>query len=193
MHLDLKPSNIVIDCRRAKVLDLSIARPPGPGTPGIGTEGYLAPEQPPAARSRRPPMSGASASPSTRPRPANSPSADSRRAPHHRCPHAAACPARSPRRSTPACTSTRTPGPSCPTWRRYWTACSRSAAARSRRARGIHSAGERLHRWWRPSVTGRFGTDTVLLLGSLRQLASGAVVLGIPAVRNRRWEEDRET
>ncbi|MFJ8626627.1 serine/threonine-protein kinase [Kitasatospora sp. NPDC093550] len=45
LHLDLKPSNIVIDCRRAKVLDLSIARPPGPGTPGIGTDGYLAPEQ----------------------------------------------------------------------------------------------------------------------------------------------------
>ncbi|WP_051709252.1 serine/threonine-protein kinase [Streptomyces sp. NRRL S-350] len=45
LHLDLKPSNIVIDCRHAKVLDLSIARPPGPGTPGIGTEGYLAPEQ----------------------------------------------------------------------------------------------------------------------------------------------------
>ncbi|RKT17204.1 serine/threonine protein kinase [Streptomyces sp. 1114.5] len=45
LHLDLKPSNIVIDCRHAKVLDLSIARPPGPGTPGIGTDGYLAPEQ----------------------------------------------------------------------------------------------------------------------------------------------------
>ncbi|MER7750692.1 serine/threonine-protein kinase [Kitasatospora sp. NPDC097643] len=45
LHLDLKPSNIVIDCRRAKVLDLSIARPPGPGRPGVGTEGYLAPEQ----------------------------------------------------------------------------------------------------------------------------------------------------
>ncbi|MBD0693667.1 serine/threonine-protein kinase [Streptomyces sp. CBMA123] len=45
LHLDLKPANIVIDCRRAKVLDLSIARPPGPGRPGIGTVGYLAPEQ----------------------------------------------------------------------------------------------------------------------------------------------------
>ncbi|WP_369183783.1 serine/threonine-protein kinase [Streptomyces sp. Y1] len=45
LHLDLKPSNIVIDCRLAKVLDLSIARPPGPGSPGVGTDGYLAPEQ----------------------------------------------------------------------------------------------------------------------------------------------------
>ncbi|MEV7026453.1 serine/threonine-protein kinase [Kitasatospora sp. NPDC093558] len=45
LHLDLKPSNIVIDCRRAKVLDLSVARPPGPAAPGIGTDGYLAPEQ----------------------------------------------------------------------------------------------------------------------------------------------------
>ncbi|MEU9076652.1 serine/threonine-protein kinase [Kitasatospora sp. NPDC048538] len=45
LHLDLKPSNIVIDCRHAKVLDLSIARPPGRGRPGIGTDGYLAPEQ----------------------------------------------------------------------------------------------------------------------------------------------------
>ncbi|MFB7904867.1 serine/threonine-protein kinase [Kitasatospora sp. NPDC056076] len=45
LHLDLKPANVVIDCRRAKVLDLSIARPPGPGRPGAGTDGYLAPEQ----------------------------------------------------------------------------------------------------------------------------------------------------
>ncbi|WP_438489886.1 serine/threonine-protein kinase [Streptomyces sp. S186] len=45
LHLDLKPSNIVIDCRRAKLLDLSIARSPGPAPPGIGTVGYLAPEQ----------------------------------------------------------------------------------------------------------------------------------------------------
>ncbi|MER6302063.1 serine/threonine-protein kinase [Kitasatospora sp. NPDC001539] len=46
LHLDLKPANVVIDCRRAKVLDLSIARPPGPGGPRrLGTVGYLAPEQ----------------------------------------------------------------------------------------------------------------------------------------------------
>ncbi|MFD0275636.1 serine/threonine-protein kinase [Kitasatospora sp. NPDC127111] len=45
LHLDLKPSNVVIDCRRAKVLDLSIARPPGQGRAGVGTFCYLAPEQ----------------------------------------------------------------------------------------------------------------------------------------------------
>ncbi|MFD5466742.1 serine/threonine-protein kinase [Kitasatospora sp. NPDC127059] len=45
LHLDLKPANIVIDCRRAKLLDLSVARPPGPARPGLGTKGYLAPEQ----------------------------------------------------------------------------------------------------------------------------------------------------
>ncbi|MFJ8626629.1 MFS transporter [Kitasatospora sp. NPDC093550] len=38
-------------------------------------------------------------------------------------------------------------------------------------------------------LAARSGTGTVLLLGSLWQLAAGAVVLGIPAVRNRRWEE----
>lgn len=45
LHLDLKPSNVVVGCRRAKVLDLSVARPPGPAPPGIGTFCYLAPEQ----------------------------------------------------------------------------------------------------------------------------------------------------
>jgi eukaryotic-like serine/threonine-protein kinase len=45
LHLDLKPSNIVIDGGRAIVIDLSIAREPGPGTPGLGTWAYLAPEQ----------------------------------------------------------------------------------------------------------------------------------------------------
>ena len=45
LHLDVKPSNIVVDCRRAKVLDLSIARAPGPAPAGIGTFCYLAPEQ----------------------------------------------------------------------------------------------------------------------------------------------------
>ncbi|MEU9042355.1 MULTISPECIES: MFS transporter [unclassified Kitasatospora] len=41
-------------------------------------------------------------------------------------------------------------------------------------------------------LAGRFGTDGVLLPGALWQLASGAVVLAIPAVRNRRWEEGPE-
>ncbi|MFE1771470.1 serine/threonine-protein kinase [Streptomyces sp. NPDC059008] len=45
LHLDLKPSNVVVGCRRAKLLDLSVARPPGPAPPGIGTLCYLAPEQ----------------------------------------------------------------------------------------------------------------------------------------------------
>ncbi|HEV3477817.1 MAG TPA: serine/threonine-protein kinase [Gaiellaceae bacterium] len=45
LHLDLKPSNIVIDGGRAIVIDLSIAEPPGRGTPGLGTWCYLSPEQ----------------------------------------------------------------------------------------------------------------------------------------------------
>ncbi|MET8245209.1 serine/threonine-protein kinase [Streptomyces sp. NPDC005202] len=45
LHLDLKPSNVVVDCGHAKVLDLSVARPPGPAPAGLGTFCYLAPEQ----------------------------------------------------------------------------------------------------------------------------------------------------
>ena len=45
LHRDLKPSNITIDCGVAKVLDLSIARPPGKSHAGVGTRHYLAPEQ----------------------------------------------------------------------------------------------------------------------------------------------------
>jgi serine/threonine protein kinase len=45
LHLDLKPSNIVAEGGRAKVIDLSLARPPGPTPAGIGTWCYLAPEQ----------------------------------------------------------------------------------------------------------------------------------------------------
>ncbi|MFJ7146901.1 serine/threonine-protein kinase [Streptomyces sp. NPDC100445] len=45
LHLDVKPSNVVVDCGHAKVLDLSVARPPGPAPAGVGTRGYLAPEQ----------------------------------------------------------------------------------------------------------------------------------------------------
>jgi serine/threonine protein kinase len=45
LHLDLKPSNVVADSGRAKVIDLSLARPPGPAPGGIGTWCYLAPEQ----------------------------------------------------------------------------------------------------------------------------------------------------
>jgi serine/threonine protein kinase len=45
LHLDLKPSNIVSEGRMAKIIDLSIARPPGRGREGAGTTQYMAPEQ----------------------------------------------------------------------------------------------------------------------------------------------------
>jgi serine/threonine protein kinase len=45
LHLDLKPSNIVAESGRAKIIDLSVARPPGPAGPGVGTWCYMAPEQ----------------------------------------------------------------------------------------------------------------------------------------------------
>ncbi|MFK4145637.1 serine/threonine-protein kinase [Streptomyces sp. NPDC004065] len=45
LHLDLKPSNVVVECGHAKLLDLSVARPPGDAPPGVGTFSYLAPEQ----------------------------------------------------------------------------------------------------------------------------------------------------
>jgi serine/threonine protein kinase len=45
LHIDVKPSNVVTDHGAAKLLDLSIARPPGPGRRGVGTRQYMAPEQ----------------------------------------------------------------------------------------------------------------------------------------------------
>ena len=45
LHLDLKPDNVVAEAERAKVIDLSLARPPGRAPAGIGTWCYLAPEQ----------------------------------------------------------------------------------------------------------------------------------------------------
>jgi serine/threonine protein kinase len=45
LHLDLKPSNIICDGGLARVIDLSIARPPGAGRPELGTTKYMAPEQ----------------------------------------------------------------------------------------------------------------------------------------------------
>jgi eukaryotic-like serine/threonine-protein kinase len=45
LHLDVKPSNVVAEHGQAKLLDLSIARPPGPGLEGLGTWCYGAPEQ----------------------------------------------------------------------------------------------------------------------------------------------------
>jgi serine/threonine protein kinase len=45
LHLDVKPSNVIADGGAAKLLDLSIARRPGPVRAGLGTWCYLAPEQ----------------------------------------------------------------------------------------------------------------------------------------------------
>lgn len=45
LHLDLKPSNIVVQGGQAKLLDLSVATPPGHSKPGAGTREYMSPEQ----------------------------------------------------------------------------------------------------------------------------------------------------
>lgn len=45
LHLDLKPSNLVVSGGLLKVLDLGLARAPGPYRAGAGTPEYLAPEQ----------------------------------------------------------------------------------------------------------------------------------------------------
>jgi serine/threonine protein kinase len=45
VHLDLKPSNIISESGLVKVIDLSVARPPGRARPGIGTRQYMSPEQ----------------------------------------------------------------------------------------------------------------------------------------------------
>ncbi|NHC46668.1 serine/threonine-protein kinase [Motilibacter aurantiacus] len=45
LHLDLKPSNVVVEAGRAKLIDLSVARRPGRARRVRGTPGYLAPEQ----------------------------------------------------------------------------------------------------------------------------------------------------
>lgn len=45
LHLDLKPSNVIATDGMAKVIDLSLARPPGPVPRGLGTRQYMAPEQ----------------------------------------------------------------------------------------------------------------------------------------------------
>jgi serine/threonine protein kinase len=45
VHLDLKPSNAIANGQLAKLIDLSLARPPGLAPAGIGTWFYMAPEQ----------------------------------------------------------------------------------------------------------------------------------------------------
>jgi serine/threonine protein kinase len=45
LHLDLKPSNIVAEAGRARLIDLSVARAPGPAPAEVGTWCYMAPEQ----------------------------------------------------------------------------------------------------------------------------------------------------
>jgi eukaryotic-like serine/threonine-protein kinase len=45
LHLDVKPANVVAEAGRAKLIDLSLARPPGRYRPGLGTWCNLAPEQ----------------------------------------------------------------------------------------------------------------------------------------------------
>jgi eukaryotic-like serine/threonine-protein kinase len=45
LHLDVKASNVVAEAGRAKLIDLSLARPPGRYSAGIGTWCNLSPEQ----------------------------------------------------------------------------------------------------------------------------------------------------
>jgi len=45
LHLDLKPTNIIVDVGIVKLFDLSLARRPGRGKLRYGTAGYLSPEQ----------------------------------------------------------------------------------------------------------------------------------------------------
>jgi serine/threonine protein kinase len=45
LHLDVKPSNIIASDGVARLIDLSLARRPGRCAPGIGTPGYMSPEQ----------------------------------------------------------------------------------------------------------------------------------------------------
>jgi serine/threonine protein kinase len=45
LHLDIRPSNIIGHGGIAKLIDLSLARPPGPVPRGLGSHLYLSPEQ----------------------------------------------------------------------------------------------------------------------------------------------------
>jgi serine/threonine protein kinase len=45
LHLDLKSSNVVAEAGLARVIDLSVARRPGPAPAEVGTAAYMSPEQ----------------------------------------------------------------------------------------------------------------------------------------------------
>ncbi len=45
LHLDVKPSNVVAERTLAKLIDLSVGRPPGPLRGHIGSYPYMSPEQ----------------------------------------------------------------------------------------------------------------------------------------------------
>jgi serine/threonine protein kinase len=45
LHLDVKPSNVISDEGRAKLIDLGLARRPGRYRAGVGTTTYMSPEQ----------------------------------------------------------------------------------------------------------------------------------------------------
>ena len=45
LHLDLKPSNVIVQGGQARVIDLSLSRRPGPVPRGLGSPPYLSPEQ----------------------------------------------------------------------------------------------------------------------------------------------------
>ncbi len=45
LHLDLKPSNVIVQSGQARVIDLSLTRRPGPVPRGMGSPPYLSPEQ----------------------------------------------------------------------------------------------------------------------------------------------------
>jgi len=79
LHCDLKPANVVAEHGRAKVIDLSHARPPGRMPPGNGTWCYMALEPVRGAWSTPPPMRGDWESCSSPPRSGPTPSLRSRR------------------------------------------------------------------------------------------------------------------
>ena len=60
LHLDLKPSNIIVQSGQARVIDLSLARRPGPVPRGLGSPRTWRPSRPAGRASARRPTSGGS-------------------------------------------------------------------------------------------------------------------------------------